>query len=233
MEMNPPPTPPTKKQIRFERAAQTRQKSRETVLLALLPVVFFIGLGLGWLLRGITPSPSKAEIVIDADDYVLGPDDAPITIIEFSDYQCPYCALWHEQVYKRLMQEYEGKIRFVYRDFPLNGHPDAAPAAMAANCAGEQGAYYPFHDALFSTPDNLGREAYLQHATALGLEMVDFETCLDEERYASEVQADLQYAFSIGVSSTPTFFINGQGVVGAQPYEVFKQAIEKELAGNQ
>jgi protein-disulfide isomerase len=132
------------------------------------------------------------------------------------------------------MKEYEGKIRFVYRDFPLTSiHPDAAPAANAANCAGEQNAYYAFHDALFSDKYGLGEAAYIQYATDLELDVDTFKTCLNEGRYASEVEADMQYGFSVGVSSTPTFYINGLAVVGAQPYEVFQQIIEKELAGKQ
>jgi len=213
------------------------------VFMLLLPVVFSLGLGLGWLLWGAgssetvqqanDPGPAKRFDVALDDDYVLGPADAPITIIEFSDYQCPYCVRWYEQVYQLLMQEYAGKIRFVYRDFPLISlHPDAAPAANAANCAGEQNAYYQFHDALFSNQLGLVRHAYIQYATSLGLDVDAFQTCLDEERYAGEVEADMRYGYSIGVSSTPTFYINGLAVVGAQPYEIFQQIIEQELAGN-
>ncbi len=235
-----------KKQTRLGRAAQSRRQSRETVLSALIPLVFLLGLGLGWLLWGAeasaaqqanepaTPAPLRRIEVAVADSPALGPADAPITIVEFSDYECSFCVRWHQQVYKRLMQEYEGQIRFVYRDFPLdNIHPNATPAAMAAHCAGEQDAYFSFHDALFSYQYGLGREAYLSYAAELGLDVVSFQTCLDEKRYASKIEDGLRYGYSIGVSSTPTFFINGIAVVGAQPYEVFQQVIEKELAGNQ
>lgn len=238
-------TPPhlSPKQTRLARAALFGQKSRETVLAGFLPVVFLLGLGLGWLLWG-ADSPTAAQQgnepaapvrrieVATEDSPTLGPADAPVTIVEFSDYECPYCARWHQQVYKRLMQEYEGKIRFVYRDFPLTSiHANATPAAIAAHCAGEQGAYFPFHDALFSYQYELGREAYLTYANALGLDAQSFETCLEEQRFADKVEADLRYGLSIGVSSTPTFFVNGIAIVGAQPYEVFQQVIEKELAG--
>lgn len=238
-------TVPPPKQTRLASAAQFRRQSRETMLAALLPVVFLLGLGLGWLLWGADSSPAarqsnepaaaapsrRVEVSI-GDSPSLGPPDAPVTIIEFSDYECSFCARWHQQVYKQLMKEYEGKIRFVYRDFPLDSiHPNATPAAMAAHCAGEQGAYFPFHDALFTYQYGLGREAYLSYAADLGLDAASFQTCLDENRYASKVEESLRYGFSLGVSSTPTFFINGIALVGAQPYEVFQQIIEKELAG--
>jgi protein-disulfide isomerase len=246
MKTNPSPTPdlgtPNTILTRRERAIQVQQKSRENVLMVLLPVTFFLGLGLGWIIWGISgPSASqqaneplqqkRVEVSVD-DDPALGPKDAPVTIIEFSDYQCPYCIRWYQQVYARLMKDYEGKIRFVYRDFPLTSiHPEAAPAALAANCAGEQNAYFPYHDALFSENYGLGQDAYIRYATDLGLNVEAFKTCLSENRYASEVEADIRYGYSIGVISTPTFFINGIAVVGAQPYEYFQQIIKKELAG--
>lgn len=224
---------------------QSQQRSRETIFLSLLPVVFLLGLGLGWVLWGSDsgadarqvnqPAPTTAprRFPVEAgDNPALGPADAPITLIEFSDYECPFCARWHQQVYQRLMKEYEGKIRFVYRDFPLeNIHPNAVPAAIAAHCAGEQGAYFPFHDALFSYELGLNREAYLTYAERLGLDVTAFQTCLDEARYAEKVRDNLNYGLSLGVSSTPTFFVNGLIIIGAQPFEVFKQVIDKELAG--
>lgn len=236
-------TPP--KQTRLARALQARRQSRETVLAALIPVVFLLGLGLGWLLWGAdspsapqqanepaAPAPVRRITVEVGDSPALGPANAPVTIVEFSDYECSFCARWHQQVYQRLMKEYEGKIRFVYRDFPLESiHPNATPAAIAAHCAGEQGAYFQFHDALFSYQYGLGREAYLTYAAELGLDTKAFQTCLDEKRYAEKVESDLRYGLSIGVSSTPTFFVNGIAIVGAQPFEVFQQIIEKELSG--
>jgi protein-disulfide isomerase len=242
MEIHSPSNSPSK-QTRLARAAQTRQKSREIVLMALLPVVFLLGLGLGWALWGTgspeaapqanAQSPQRRIDVTVAGSPALGPSDAPVTIVEFSDYQCPYCVRWYNQVYKRLVQEYEGKIRFVYRDFPLEGiHPDATPAAIAAHCAGEQDAYFLFHDALFSNKYGLGTDAYLLYATELELDLTSFQTCLAEKRYADQVEKDIRYGYSIGVSSTPTFFVNGIAIVGAQPYEVFQQLIEQELANS-
>lgn len=167
------------------------------------------------------------------DDPVLGAEDAPVTIIEFSDYECPFCTKFHNQVFGQLMEEYGSQVRFVYRDFPLTSiHAEAFPAAEAANCAGEQGNYWGFHDQLFKGgPEALSAEAYINYAEELALDMAAFQECVDTRRFQAEVQADLDYAVQLGVRSTPTFFINGIAVVGAQPYEVFQQVIENELAG--
>jgi protein-disulfide isomerase len=163
--------------------------------------------------------------------YALGPADAPITIVEFSDYQCPFCRRWHDEVYEPLLAAYPGKIRLVYRHLPLTSiHPDAMSAAEAAMCAGEQDAYWPFHERLFSS-ESLGNNIYIQYAQELGLDMGTFESCLSDQKYQQAVQADSDFAINLGIRSTPTFFINGLAIVGAQPLDVFKQVIDKELAG--
>ena len=161
----------------------------------------------------------------------IGPADAPITIVEFSDYQCPFCKRWHDEVYQSLLNEYPGQIRLVYRHLPLTSiHPDAFPAAEAAMCAGEQNSYWPYHEMLFSNTE-LGSSIYTRYAQELGLDLNSFETCVAERKYEENVQSDLDFALGLGVRSTPTFFINGLAVVGAQPLNVFKQVIDKELAG--
>ena len=163
--------------------------------------------------------------------YALGPENAPITIVEFSDFQCPYCRRWHEQVYEPLLAAYPGKIRMVYRHLPLTSiHPDAFPAAEAAMCAGEQDAFWPYHDKLFSS-ETLGREIYTQYAQELSLDMNSFEACMTDHKYQEAIQIDTDFAIDLGIRSTPTFFINGLAVVGAQPLDVFQQVIDKELAG--
>jgi len=173
----------------------------------------------------------RYDVPVD-DDPINGPEDAPITIIEFSDFECPYCRQWFAQVYTRLRETYPDQIRFVYRDFPLTSiHPNAFSAAEAANCAGDQGAYWDFHDQLFNQALGLGKNAYQQYADQLGLNLETFTTCLDTRKYEEEIQADFDFAAQLGVRSTPTFFINGIALVGAQPFETFQQVIEKELAG--
>ncbi len=203
-----------------------------------LPLAFFLGLGSGYLLWGLSPDAVESTLAGDrrvnvsaGDSPSIGPENAPVTIIEFSDYQCPYCKLWHDTVYDRLLANYPGKVRFVYRDFPLNGHPEAQPAAEAAGCAGDQNAYWKFHDALFGQQYGLGRDAYLQYAADSGLNVNAFVACLDSHRHQAAIRDELSYALRLGVQSTPTFFVNGIQVVGAESFETFQQIIDKELAG--
>ncbi|MGZ9166966.1 MAG: DsbA family protein [Anaerolineales bacterium] len=180
----------------------------------------------------VTPQAEFKRYDIPTEDsYAIGPADAPITIVEFSDYQCPYCRRWHEDVYEPLLAAYPGKVRLVYRHFPLSSiHPDATSAAEAAMCAGEQDAFWPFHEKLFSS-DALGNTTYVQYAQELGLNMNNFESCMNDRKYQQAVDDDLNFAVNLGIRSTPTFFINGIAVVGAQPLDVFKEVITKELNG--
>lgn len=161
----------------------------------------------------------------------LGPADAPITIVEFSDFECPFCRRFQQETYTALLDSYQGQIRFVYRNLPLTSiHPDAFPAAVAALCAGEQEAFFPYHDKLFSS-EQLGEAVYLKYAGDLGLDTTAFQACLGSGKFDQAIQADSDFAVNLGINSTPTFFINGLAVVGAQPLDVFKQVIDKELAG--
>jgi protein-disulfide isomerase len=178
---------------------------------------------------GVPAQVKRYDVPVD-DDPTLGPEDAEITLVEFSDFECPYCQAWQQQVFGRLKQDYQGSIRFVYRDFPLTSiHPNALEAAQAANCAYEQDKFWEYHDKLFES--GLGTAAYIRYAEELDLDMDAFKECLDSGRYLDEVMADLDWASNLGVRSTPTFFLNGIPIVGAQPYEVFKQVVDQELAG--
>jgi protein-disulfide isomerase len=180
----------------------------------------------------VTPQPQYKRYDIPvANSYAIGPANAPITIVEFSDYQCPFCRRWHAEVYGPLLAAYPGKIRLVYRNLPLTSiHPDALAAAEAAMCAGEQDVYWKYHDKLFSS-ESLGNNVFLQYAQDLGLNMPVFQACLSDHKYQKAIQTDSDFAINLGISSTPTFFINGLAIVGAQPLDVFKQVINKELAG--
>jgi protein-disulfide isomerase len=162
----------------------------------------------------------------------LGPEDAEIVVVEFSDYQCPFCKRWFDQVYQPLLAAYPGQIRLVFRNLPLTSiHPDAMSAAVASMCAEEQGSFWQFHDKLFSDEYGLGRNAYTRYATDLELDTAAFESCLDSGKFDQFLQEDMDFSLNLGVRSTPTFFVNGLAVVGAQPLDVFKQVIDKELAG--
>jgi protein-disulfide isomerase len=201
-----------------------------------IPLAFILGLGGGYLLWGSqtqaaagTDQVRRVNVSTD-DDPSIGPEDAPVTIIEFSDYQCPYCERWYQDVYEQLLANYPGKLRFVYRDLPLPSHPEAIPAAEAANCAGAQDDYWKYHDALFSGQYGLGRAAYEQYAADLGLDTKAFTACLDSHRYQNEIQADATEASRVGINSTPTFVINGRLLVGALPFADFKTVIDEELA---
>jgi protein-disulfide isomerase len=177
------------------------------------------------------PLVTRYDVPVD-DDPALGPADAPITIVEFSDFECPFCQKWNAEVFGKIKEQYSDQVRIVYRDFPLESiHANAFPAAEAANCANEQGAFWPYHDKLFSMEKGLSQQAYTQYASDLGLNLDDFSACLESGKYKQEVQADFDFAANLGVRSTPTFFINGIALVGAQPFEVFQEVIEKELAG--
>jgi protein-disulfide isomerase len=182
-----------------------------------------------------TQPPARLDNVSVDDDPFLGPEDAPITIVEFSDFQCPYCAQFEEQTFNALLDKYKDKVRFVYRDFPLTSiHPDAMGAALAANCANEQDKFWQMHDAMFSSQrvTGVGTDAVTKMATDLQLDMDQFDDCVQKQKYSSEISHDMADGTSYGVTGTPTFFINGVRLVGAQPIEQFSAVIEQLLAQN-
>lgn len=180
---------------------------------------------------GAVPAGDVQRFPIDADDDpFVGPADAPIEIIEFSDYQCPFCARFRAQTLDVILDTYPEQVKFVYRDFPLdNIHPQARDAAVAANCAGEQDLYWEMHDLLYANQNALG-QGMLAFGAQLDLDMDDYEACLDSGRYDDEIQNDFLAAAQLGVTGTPTFFINGRPLVGAQPFAAFQQIIEDELS---
>lgn len=172
----------------------------------------------------------KVEVSVD-DDPVKGSEDASVTIIEFSDFQCPFCGRFYTQALPQIEKNYieTGKVKLVYRDYPLGFHENAQKAAEASECADEQGKFWEYHDKLFENQGALDVDSLKQYADDLGLDTAEFNGCLDSDKMASEVQADFNDGRSYGVSGTPTFFVNGFKLVGAQPYSAFEQAIEQEL----
>ena len=176
-------------------------------------------------------------VAVSADnDPFKGSKDAAVTIIEFSDFQCPFCKRFFDQTLSQIEKNYvdTGKVKFVYRDFPLDSiHPQARPAALSAECANEQGKFWEYHDLLFQKQDEwvaVGASSFKQYAKDLGLDSSKFDSCFDSRKYEDEVQSDLDDGVNVGVQGTPAFFINGILVSGAQPYVAFQVAIEQALA---
>jgi predicted DsbA family dithiol-disulfide isomerase len=210
---------------------------------ALLPIVFAAGLAYGYLLWGraaVQTDPSASSLggfsaagrieVDPGEDPSIGPPDAPVTVIEFSDYNCPFCQQWQREVFDELMAAFPAQIRFVYKDFPIVG--EGTPgfgAAEAANSAAEQGAYWEFHQALFSGDYPLDRAGFEAITRQLELDLPAIQECLDSGRQAAEVDEDFRYGADLGVNGTPTFFINGIPLIGAQPLLRFVEVINAEL----
>jgi protein-disulfide isomerase len=184
------------------------------------------------------PQPSGEPVDVPIEDaYSIGDPEAPITMVEFTDYQCPFCSRHFQQTYPQLLSNYvdAGLVRYVFKDFPLTSiHPQAMKAAEAARCAGEQDAFIEMHDMLFARQSEWGTpEAatlFTGYAAELGLDAEAFSTCLAEGRYQGAIQADLDDGIRLGITGTPGFFLNGRFLSGAQPYAVFQQALDEMLA---
>jgi protein-disulfide isomerase len=175
----------------------------------------------------ITLKPPRLEVAAEGPS--KGPAGAAITIVEFSDFQCPYCSRAEETVTK-VMKAYDGKVRVVYRDFPLPIHPQAGKAAEAAHCAGDQGKYWEMHEKLFANQKALESPALKGYAKDIGLDQGKFDKCLDGGDKAKVVDANRKAGEKVGVTGTPAFFVNGFQLTGAQPFEEFKTLIDSELA---
>lgn len=193
------------------------------------------------------PAPTSSKVSVD-DDPVLGDKNAPVTLIEFSDYECPFCKRHFDQVYPNLKKDYidTDKVKLVFRDYPLPFHdPMATFEANAANCAKEQSgdsAYFKFHDAIFtktaSNGNGLTKDQVYQIAADIGLNQANLKLCADAGKYNDEIKKDITEGAAAGVSGTPSFFvgksdpsgtIEGQIIVGAQPITVFQSAIDALL----
>jgi len=162
---------------------------------------------------------------------VKGSNSAPVTIIEFGDFQCPYCEVFFSQVLPQIEKNYikTGKVKFVYREFPLSFHQYAQKASEAAGCAGEQGKFWDYHDKLFENQNSLDLASLKSYAQQLHLNTTKFNDCLDSGKTTAAVQEDVSDGSGYGVSGTPTFFINGIMVNGAQPFSEFEKIIDQEL----
>lgn len=183
------------------------------------------------LLLGVWTAAASAQ---DAPRFTIdeamtrGPAAAPVTIVEWSDYECPYCKRARE-VLHRLQGEFPDTVRLVFKDFPLRSHPQALPAALAARCAGAQGRYWEYHDLLFVAQPDFARDQLIGYARRLGLDAAAFTECLDSARFRDAVLADQREGRAAGVRATPTFFINQRKVEGVLPLEEFRAAIQQAL----
>lgn len=174
------------------------------------------------------PEPLKVDFEIQKDDHVRGDKNAPLTIVEYSDFQCPYCSKFHDTL-SRVMKEYDGKIKWVYRHFPLDFHDYAETAAQASECAADQNKFWEYADEIYENQASFSEDYFPKAAKSVGLDINKFNICLDSEKYKEKVQADLDEGSSYGVSGTPGSFLNGEELGGAVPYESLKAEIDKLL----
>jgi protein-disulfide isomerase len=185
------------------------------------------------------PAP-PAAISLDATDPVLGSPSATVAVVEFSDFECPYCGRFQQDTFAQLKKTYvdTGKVQYVFRDFPLVLHEHSRGAAIAAHCARRQGAYWQMRDALFAQQQRLGPELYTELAAGLKLDSTAFAACLSDQAVAAEVDRDLAYGQSVGIRGTPSFFVgriekgqvvDAKAISGAKPFTVFAQAIDPLL----
>lgn len=175
------------------------------------------------------PTAPVMDVSVD-DDPAMGPADAPVTMIVFNCFQCPFSKR-HSGTLLQILETYGDKVRIVFRDFPLGFHQYAQKAHEAAECADEQGKFWEYHDKLFENQRALDVASLKQYASDIGLNTAQFNDCLDTGKYASEVQKDMQDGQSYGVRGTPATFVNGRMISGAQPFSAFKAVIDAELEG--
>lgn len=207
-----------------------------TIAIAVVTLLAFgiYGFFAGWYAGDGTVPPDERRYPVGVDDDpFLGSPDAPVTIVEFSDFQCSACALFHTELFPRLKEEYidTGKVRFVYRDFPIESiHPASLQLSAAASCAGEQEQYWAFHAAFYEHQESLDEALINATAAANGVDIAALTACRATGAYQQEARLDFQDGIQDGeVTGTPSFFINGRRIVGVEPYETFRSLIEEEL----
>jgi protein-disulfide isomerase len=202
--------------VEFLTGSKKQERARE----------YFNGLKSTANMKITLPEPPRPTVA--ATGAAKGPENAPVTIVEFSDFQCPYCSRANESV-AQVMKAYPNQVRLVFRHFPLEFHQNAPKAAEAALCAQDQGKFWEMHDTLFANQKALEVPALKGYAKQLGLDTAKFDKCLDSGEKASIVATDMADGKKVGVNGTPAFFINGILLSGAQPFEEFKRVIDAEL----
>ena len=191
-----------------------------------------------------TTQPTEPVKISIDDDPIIGNSDAPITIVEFSDFQCPFCARFHVQTLPLIIEEYieSGKVKLVFRDFPIQSiHPNALPASIAAECANDQNKFREMHDILFEKQSEWNKletvnalSVFSKYAAGMQLDQETFDSCITDQKHVTEIQKDLNDGQKYGVSGTPGFFIGNDQIgyvelKGAQPFDSFKKIIDAQL----
>lgn len=176
------------------------------------------------------PDPSRRYSVNVAGAPALGPEQAKVTVVEFADFQCPFCQRVGPTL-RQLVKEYPKDVRVVFKHLPLAMHSKAPAAHAAAEAAHRQGKFWEMHDLIFSKPDQMSAEQYVKYAEELGLDLDRFRKDVAAPDLKARIDADAEEARKLGVSGTPSFFLNGRYLSGAQPVEAFKEIVDAELAG--
>lgn len=171
---------------------------------------------------------TPVDLKIESGDYVLGNPDGKIKIFEFTDFQCPYCLVFHDTMHQ-LIDEYGDDVAWVFKHFPLSSHPLSLPGAMAVECAGEQGKFWEMSDIIFLNQETLAAESFSQFAEELGLDTEQFDTCFAAGPYQDKISSDYNLGIEAGVRGTPTSFIQNQLVPGAIPFDSLKEAVDDLL----
>lgn len=242
---DPSPSEPTSPEPPSNEPPSTGGRGNRWRAVTLIAVGALAGLAIGWIawrnaepdagsfVSGPAPTTGVelADGVDVSHDPVLGSADAPITIVEFSDFECPFCSRFATQTAPALRRQYGDRIRWIFVNYPLQSiHPNAYEAALAGECAAEQGRFWPFYDELFSGRHPLSRSGYVDAAEAIELDQERFETCYGNADHAEEVALDIKEGEKFYILGTPTFYVNGKRMEGAQRPEAFAVVIDSLLA---
>ena len=201
--------------------------------------LLLLGLILGYLIRGWSMSAPQVQIAsaTEGSIKIMGEENAPITIVEYSDFQCPLCKKYYNETFHTIVENYvkTGKVKYVFKQFPLNMHPQAPNAALAAECGLEQGKFWEIHEALFDHQHEWSGQSnhldiFKQLAKDKGLNADRFNACLDSGKFKSVVEADYQEGLNRGIRGTPSFYINEKELVGAQETAKFTELLDQALA---
>lgn len=210
-------------QLREPIRAYLQQQQRDGIVRTLVDEIKKAGAAVD-----IVMDAPRQKIAVESTDPVLGPASAEVEIVEFSDFECPFC-LSVTPTLRQLRTAFGDRLKLVYRDLPLNIHKNAFAAAEAAQCAREQGKFWEYHDKLFANQKAMQPADLKRHAVDLGLNESAFNACVDQRKMKTLVEQDMKAAQRYGVESTPAFFVNGRMLLGAQPFEAFRQAVQDEL----